>query len=373
MVAVMRLPVGPHPHSHGENGMFTPPVYSFAGSSPLTRGKLDPQSDQRNAHGLIPAHTGKTCGHHCRGGVARPHPRSRGENCPACAREPRKCGSSPLTRGKQPHADGDFEPGRLIPAHAGKTFRLPFRRVRGRAHPSSRGENHWLKGKTETMGASSPLTRGKPWGRVPHHCPRRLIPAHAGKTCSGRRKQPRTRAHPRSRGENHPSHQAAASRMGSSPLTRGKRRRPHPPPPRCRLIPAHAGKTSWARPASSSGTAHPRSRGENAGPSGWLQIPTGSCPLTRGKPIRCQPEVQKIRLIPAHAGKTMGSSPTPLPTAAHPRSRGENGVSPVVPTNQRGSSPLTRGKLLAPPMPRGRTRLIPAHAGKTSVIIRHAV
>ena len=80
MVAVMRLPVGPHPHSHGENGMFTPPVYSFAGSSPLTRGKLDPQSDQRNAHGLIPAHAGKTLRALARVKRLRAHPRSRGEN-----------------------------------------------------------------------------------------------------------------------------------------------------------------------------------------------------------------------------------------------------------------------------------------------------
>ena len=203
--------------------MFTPPVYSFAGSSPLTRGKLDPQSDQRNAHGLIPA-------------------------------------------------------------HAGKTLRALARVKRLRAHPRSHGENVWAPLQGRRGKTSSPLTRGKPWGRVPHHCPRRLIPAHAGKTCSGRRKQPRTRAHPRSRGENHPSHQAAASRMGSSPPTRGKRRRPHPPPLRCRLIPAHAGKTMGSSPTPLPTAAHPRSHGENAIDRKRAIAVRGSSPLTRGKP-----------------------------------------------------------------------------------------
>ena len=49
------------------------------------------------------------------------HPRSRGENRPACSRVIWFAGSSPLTRGKQ-EANGGLEiDGRLIPAHAGKT------------------------------------------------------------------------------------------------------------------------------------------------------------------------------------------------------------------------------------------------------------
>ena len=283
MVAVMRLPVGPHPHSHGENGMFTPPVYSFAGSSPLTRGKLDPQSDQRNAHGLIPAHAGKTCGHHCRGGVARPHPRSRGENVLGQAQTAAHTGSSPLTRGK----------------------------------PSK-----------------------PPGGGVAHG----LIPAHAGKTTTTTSTSPALPAHPRSRGENHPSHQAAASRMGSSPLTRGKRRRPHPPPPRCRLIPAHAGKTMGSSPTPLPTAAHPRSRGENGVSPVVPTNQRGSSPLTRGKPGLLPVGDPRGGLIPAHAGKTLPQVPSQVGAGAHPRSRGENtSMESSVPTSV-GSSPLTRGK-----------------------------
>ena len=193
-----------------------------------------------------------------------------------------------------------------------------------------------------------------------------LIPAHAGKTCSGRRKQPRTRAHPRSRGENHPSHQAAASRMGSSPLTRGKRRRPHPPPPRCRLIPAHAGKTMGSSPTPLPTAAHPRSRGEyGVSPV----VPTnqrGSSPLTRGKPGLLPVRDPRGGLIPAHAGKTLPQVPSQVGAGAHPRSHGENAIDRKRAIAVRGSSPLTRGKRAVARNTRSNSRLIPAHAGKTS-------
>ena len=73
-------------------------------------------------------------------------------------------------------------------------------------------------------------------------------------------------------------------------------------------------------------SAHPRSRGENsAGSTSWMPD-FGSSPLTRGKPRNAPIGEKSTRLIPAHAGKTRGSSPTPSPTAAHPRSRGENSL-----------------------------------------------
>ena len=50
---------------------------------------------------------------------------------------------------------------------------------------------------------------------------------------------------------------------GSSPLTRGKHHHGTCTMGRVRLIPAHAGKTVVCIPASSSVRAHPRSRGEN--------------------------------------------------------------------------------------------------------------
>ena len=370
MVAVIRLPVGPHPHSHGENGMFTPPVYSFAGSSPLTRGKLDPQSDQRNAHGLIPAHAGKTLRALARVKQLRAHPRSHGENVWAPLQGRRGKTSSPLTRGKLPSVRARTAQVRLIPAHAGKTFRLPFRRVRGRAHPCSRGENHWLKGKTETMGASSPLTRGKPWGRVPHHCPRRLIPAHAGKTGFRRWCRRTSGAHPRSRGENQGFYQCVTPEEGSSPLTRGKRNPPCEQHSLIGLIPAHTGKTRLIASARSLCGAHPRSRGENEALAASDATDKGSSPLTRGKHVDGELRTDVRGLIPAHAGKTITHPSGMVCSAAHPRSRGENIVSADQPRRGPGSSPLTRGKRSCDLLEALGIGLIPAHAGKTSVSLR---
>ncbi|EDN80066.1 hypothetical protein ACTODO_00502 [Schaalia dentiphila ATCC 17982] len=62
----------------------------------------------------------------------------------------------------------------------------------------------------------------------------------------------------------------------------------------------------------------------------------------------------------------MGSSPTPLPTAAHPRSRGENVLGQAQTAAHTGSSPLTRGKPSKPPGGGVAHGLIPAHAGKTT-------
>ena len=113
-----------------------------------------------------------------------------------------------------------------------------------------------------------------------------------------------------------------------------------------RLIPAHAGKTLLSTGLPCRWRAHPRSRGENGSSTCWKPYHVGSSPLTQGKP------------------------PTSLPRGAtrraHPRSRGENDVYPQAERSVTGSSPLTQGKRLnrqSTELVRG---FIPAHAGKTS-------
>ena len=172
------------------------------GSSPLTRGKLSGPRNRSQRWGLIPAHAGKTssaytCVHH-----RRAHPRSRGENPASAGIKSVKRGSSPLTRGKRQPDRADERALRLIPAHAGKTRRATWFFLLRSAHPRSRGENNPGDLASEEQLGSSPLTRGKlalcVWSR--RHSG--LIPAHAGKT---RSPGPRVRsawAHPRSRGEN---------------------------------------------------------------------------------------------------------------------------------------------------------------------------
>ena len=123
------------------------------------------------------------------------------------------------------------------------------------------------------------------------------------------------------------------TRDGSSPLTRGKRRR--------------------TRSRRSSPVAHPRSRGEN------------------NQRMRAAPAPSW--LIPAHAGKTRGVRPPPRGRSAHPRSRGENGRTITGYRRRYGSSPLTRGKLDQRLHRRAPQGLIPAHAGKTTTFLVQVV
>ena len=235
----------------------------------------------------------------------RAHPRSRGENLELVEHLLHEGGSSPLTRGKRLAAHPVLMRHRLIPAHAGKTSRVFFSSQCGRlipahagktnaaaasccvlrAHPRSRGENASAIGIDRLIIGSSPLTRGKHAHQARAHAQRRLIPAHAGKTCMPRSLHPQRSAHPRSRGENVRSTSAWHGLL--------------------RLIPAHAGKTVLHEEGLAAAWAHPRSRGENELLKLLFAQGLGSSPLTRGKRCPRQRHGMPTGLIPAHAGKTL--------------------------------------------------------------------
>ena len=155
-------PAAAHPRSRGENLATLRAWRAHSGSSPLTRGKQLKRPGGRVRPRLIPAHAGKTRPPHERTTGSEAHPRSRGENRPDRNRTARRRG--------------------LIPAHAGKTAWRGFLVVFGEAHPRSRGENHELRPLPLSFVGSSPLTRGKPTPAVNRGDLTRLIPAHAGKT-----------------------------------------------------------------------------------------------------------------------------------------------------------------------------------------------
>ena len=201
------------------------------GSSPLTRGKRRRLELQERPARLIPTHAGKTRSPHSSQASSTAHPHSRGENGIARRHPSRTAGSSPLTRGKRTRARGRGHPLGLIPTHAGKT---PLRRCSClglRAHPHSRGENARDTDRYGAVSGSSPLTRGKLQRPRHQHPGRRLIPTHAGKTSCWAHRHPSRWAHPHSRGENLTSWSHLSAIRGSSPLTRGKRRRTRARPP----------------------------------------------------------------------------------------------------------------------------------------------
>ena len=272
-----------HPRSRGENLQALDTPERTWGSSPLTRGKpLEGLAGLLSGR-LIPAHAGKTPAIAGDAPWLQAHPRSRGENVVVCLPPSDTAGSSPLTRGKHVRRIRPCLLRGLIPAHAGKTMRPPCLIGRGAAHPRSRGENTRVMRAGWVSPGSSPLTRGKPGLRLQPHHAGRLIPAHAGKTYEGDVEPGFSVAHPRSRGENLAWAVEGARAYGSSPLTRGKRSVREDERTMTGLIPAHAGKTLHVPPARSWCPAHPRSRGENAGDVLRDDCDVGSSPLTRGK------------------------------------------------------------------------------------------
>ena len=252
-----------HPRSRGENFESVIDSCPFTGSSPLTRGKHAAIASETKPPRLIPAHAGKTPRPTMPAFSARAHPRSRGENSNRKAPVRPGSGSSPLTRGKRAGVSTSARIAGLIPAHAGKTLAAASR------------PDHAL--------GSSPLTRGKLDLGAAGKPRRRLIPAHAGKTRQRRSRSMAIRAHPRSRGENPCGRRDARWDRGSSPLTRGKHRTARCIPGEVGLIPAHAGKTRARSPLRSRSRAHPRSRGENQPDVQPGSASRGSSPLTRGK------------------------------------------------------------------------------------------
>ena len=232
------------------------------------------------------------------------HPRSRGENNQLLLGLQKDPGSSPLTRGKPGGSGRPMRTAGLIPAHAGKTRSARRRRSVTRAHPRSRGENWAANSRRSQPAGSSPLTRGKRELTVYEYNMEGLIPAHAGKTLL--------------------LVLPSGAVQGSSPLTRGKLTRTSATTRPSGLIPAHAGKTTGQCGAREADRAHPRSRGENHGGGYMGGRRTGSSPLTRGKRRHGAGCGHPVRLIPAHAGKTKTRSAGLSTRAAHPRSRGEN-------------------------------------------------
>ena len=215
-----------HPRSRGENGASAPLSVLRAGSSPLTRGKPVGVKPSDLQWRLIPAHAGKTPLAQAQERQDQAHPRSRGENLGEPPPRLHAPGSSPLTRGKPSRAPPLMRSGRLIPAHAGKTFPVSTPFQSGAAHPRSRGENDFRFFGTLPPNGSSPLTRGKPLVQARRIREEGLIPAHAGKTSVSSFSVCRRRAHPRSRGENDQAGITPPGGAGSSPLTRGKLGRP---------------------------------------------------------------------------------------------------------------------------------------------------
>ena len=172
-----------------------------------------------------------------------------------------------------------------------------------------------------------------------------IIPAYAGSTPPWPADRRRLADHPRIRGEHIKSGFGAIKDGGSSPHTRGALRFRSCCHRRRRIIPAYAGSTQRV-------------------PHEQYAL-LGSSPHTRGaRPPEDHVQGHR-RIIPAYAGSTpylpCGTQCRP----DHPRIRGEHQTLLLAEFRDGGSSPHTRGALVAVRCEHERHGIIPAYAGST--------
>ena len=207
--------------------------------------------------------------------------------------------------------------------------------------------------------------RGKHMERIVIVVLIRIIPAHAGQTDLPAGRAIESTDHPRACGANLDSTIIRNPRLGSSPRMRGKLRHHVPDVERSRIIPAHAGQTFGLTVRTGYGTDHPRACGANAANGANAVSHFGSSPRMRGKLADRFGSVENRRIIPAHAGQTGSVSGHVNAEADHPRACGANPSPDNIQSVGDGSSPRMRGKLFHNCSVVCFVRIIPAHAGQT--------
>ena len=256
---------------------------------------------------------------------------------------------------------------RIIPAHAGQTPGRWNGHVEQSDHPRACGANAALAARCSARIGSSPRMRGKPGPTRPRPRAGRIIPAHAGQTVCGARSTSVATDHPRACGANPSENSVSGTAIGSSPRMRGKLSAGKLQFAANRIIPAHAGQTIGDFIHFVYESDHPRACGANSIWGRGPPVTCGSSPRMRGKLERVGLLVPLHRIIPAHAGQT---APARYDTALrpdHPRACGANDHDNDVAALDGGSSPRMRGKPVSLAVSSMPMRIIPAHAGQTRV------
>ena len=145
-------------------------------------------------------------------------------------------------RGKGITLKTSWDKTRITPAHAGKRFPDLTQLVHRGDHPRACGEKSTVFTTLEVHQGSPPRMRGK--GRFRNHVirPGRITPAHAGKSAKSSERRANVKDHPRACGEKWRIFFKANWKPGSPPRMRGKGFRSDIENAIARITPAHAGK-----------------------------------------------------------------------------------------------------------------------------------
>ena len=234
-----------------------------------------------------------------------------------------------------------------------------------------RGEHGAAPSSSEGRAGSSPRARGTLVRCRQRTRLGRFIPACAGNTSSLDRSIPVTSVHPRVRGEHADTSTQRRCANGSSPRARGTLFIVLPLFFSVRFIPACAGNTSLTTPTPLARTVHPRVRGEHRCTTTATCPTPGSSPRARGTRGHRGRGHRDGRFIPACAGNTAWCSRGNSYRAVHPRVRGEHAAVRELHSPPNGSSPRARGTPDPRRTARRRGRFIPACAGNTIVNVDH--
>ena len=230
------------------------------------RGKDNIRSPPSTCLGITPAYAGKSFSVLVFGPHVRDRPRVCGEKSQGTQHGEGGGGSPPRMRGKAQDWLASDKANRITPAHAGKSVMLKILRDTAGDHPRACGEKFLDFYIFHRMEGSPPRMRGKEDLIYRKDVMLRITPAHAGKSTKGGKFYPIYEDHPRACGEKNNRPLSRYPFKGSPPRMRGK---VFPrciwPTPR-RITPAHAGKSPVQRGAAALSGDHPRACGEKLSP-----------------------------------------------------------------------------------------------------------
>ena len=137
------------------------------------------------------------------------------------------------------------------------------------------------------------------------------------------------------------------------------------------IIPAHAGLTELCKPFEELPWDHPRACGAHSFSIYEVFSVQGSSPRMRGSHNPRLITLEKIGIIPAHAGLTISYERSLRLRRDHPRACGAHFAECASEQGVSGSSPRMRGSLFPSVYTSSHGGIIPAHAGLTKFHLHH--
>ena len=293
------------------------------------------------------------------------HPRLRGDHSSVRFTYRREGGPPPPARGPRIRCPRVGRPDRSTPACAGTTLAFVAMSILLGVHTRLRGDHRPHNRPSLRRRGPPPPARGPQAAARVCQSGVWSTPACAGTTSRSAPRQPRSRVHPRLRGDHTTAVPTDGRDQGPPPPARGPRAPGCRRSPAPRSTPACAGTTSTRPPNPAGPAVHPRLRGDHERRCSHCWETAGPPPPARGP--QPTPKTNKVppRSTPACAGTTAPISARAICGAVHPRLRGDHGISVSNMSDDKGPPPPARGPLRAARADRGRGGTTPACAGST--------